>query len=391
MEPFPYDLPLFKVKIEILGYLVSYGPFKRLRRSILIFQCPEATIIQLKDKFEFLCMHANLKIESTNFMTWNNRPIEITPQYKEYLSALYDHSEEELSYRVDGDVWEISPVQAYLEGKQFTKDDFPGKIRLTGCTPILPETFAYSSLRELNLGRTLIIPTSMLMNAERLENLTGPYVYNIIGSKIGMNAFRGCRSLSHISFPNVEIVGWGVFIEMSLDVVDMPRVRQLGERCFSNSRIGQIHCPRLEVIPNFCFDHTTHLLPVDLPMVKSVGSNAFAFSNVRDVSLPEAEKFGESTFLHCSELRNVNLPKLKEAGSYTFFDCSQLTEVSLPSLVKLEYQTFVKCTNLVTLRLVKVEEVTHSAAIDCPRLEKVTFRKLTLIYEDSFVRCPRYS
>lgn len=404
MEPFPFDLPLFTVRIQIDHYLVTYGPFTRLRRDVLVFQCAEATIIQLKNKYEFIARLGSIR-ETHNLMVWNDRPVILTPEYKDYLSGIYDQKSgpagTELSYRLDGDVWEVSPAQPFLCKEQFVTDAFGpglgtdefvgGKVRLTGSTPIEPQTFAFSRLTELDLGRSLVIPREMLSHAEMLQVLTGHYVKEIPGFQDGGNPFGHCNALSHVIFPMVETVGWGVFQLRTLVVADLPRVRELGERCFYGTLLEQANFPLLEIVPAYCFQYTTNLRTVDLHSVKRVLENGFAYSRLEFISLPNVEVFGGGTFYQCELLKNVHLPKLRETGSNIFVRCSELTNVSLPSLLKLETHTFVNCNLLRTIDLKNVEEVNLHAFTDCRVLNKVHFQKLKTIHKEAFVNCPYVS
>lgn len=129
-------------------------------------------------------------------------------------------------------------------------------------------------------------------------------------TKIGDYAFCGCSNLSHISFPNAEIIGTSAFA----------------------------YCSKI--------------VSVYLPMASSVGNYAFGYCRMLDsVNFPEATSFAYGVLNYCSALTNVSLPKLRTLGNYTFAGCSNLTSLSFPMLTQILSSAFSGCRNLSSLTL----------------------------------------
>ena len=135
----------------------------------------------------------------------------------------------------------------------------------------------------------------------------GDYVNNRVTS-IGASAFRYCRSLTSVSFPNVTSIGNGAFIYCSsLTSVDMPNVTTIDSYAFSD-------CAKLT-----------------------------------NVNMPNVTTIGKGIFQNCSALTSMDIPNVTSIGEYLFQNCTSLTTLDFPNVTTIGYGVFSGCSLLTTL------------------------------------------
>ena len=154
-------------------------------------------------------------------------------------------------------------------------------------------------------------------------------------TKIGNNAFNGCKYLTKIVVPDcVETIGYGAFANC-----DVLQAAYIGDA------------------------------------VTTIESSAFSFcGNLREVKLGKnVEVIGSDAFWYCRKLRNIEFnKKLKYISNNAFFVCEGLTDVVLPpSLIEISNSAFYDCRNLKELKIPSsVKYIRDNAFYGC-QLEKV--------------------
>ena len=146
--------------------------------------------------------------------------------------------------------------------------------------------------------------------------------------EIGESAFKRCKNLLSVSFPNT-----------------------------------------LERIQQFAFEGNKQLESLILPEgLKEIGHSAFMeCENLLSVSFPNTlERIRKFAFSGCKQLERLNLPEgLKEIGHSAFKVCSALESVSLPStLTLIDSKAFLQCERLRELVLPNNLKTIGSRIID---------------------------
>ena len=157
-------------------------------------------------------------------------------------------------------------------------------------------------------------------------------------SRIGHNAFNGCRRITGITIPDgVTYVGTNAFGGC-----------RLLQEATVNGKITEIRA--------YTFDGCTSLERVSFPdTVKKIGMKAFkGCKSLVDIGeLDNVESIGEEAFRYCHSLTNVVLPEgLKSLGAAAFFGCESLASVSIPdSATDVSLYAFYLCNSLKTLEV----------------------------------------
>lgn len=206
--------------------------------------------------------------------------------------------------------------------------------------------------------------------------------------KIGNNAFKSTRLLSHVAFPESVV--------------------EVGSELFSSSGLVSFTFPKnMTQIGRSMFYNCTNLTEIIVPeSIGSIGDKSFSQCvNLKKVSLPEKlETLGEQAFSGCSSLEEINIPSsLDKVKRLTFDDCKSLTKVEIPEgLEEIDSDVFRNCTNLAELKLPKslkklgsyfisgcesireitiyhqTENIAQLAFMDCKNLEKVHLHRAVL-------------
>lgn len=88
-----------------------------------------------------------------------------------------------------------------------------------------------------------------------------------------------------------------------------------------------------QIITDF-FNGCESLEVIDFPKLKSIGDNVFYQSALKEINAPNLVSIGASGFFNC-KMTTVSLPNLKTMGNSAFSDCADLTEINTPNLVSI--------------------------------------------------------
>ena len=115
------------------------------------------------------------------------------------------------------------------------------------------------------------------------------------------------RNLVSVSGSSVTSIKTLAFQSSSVKEVNFPNVREIGYRCFDDSRVEHTVFNELESIPTLAFINSS-LKSFEGKNVKCVSRGAFASChNLTQVYLPLAEFIEESAFLDCNNLQKANI------------------------------------------------------------------------------------
>ncbi len=93
------------------------------------------------------------------------------------------------------------------------------------------------------------------------------------------------------------------------------------------------------------------LTSVSMPQVTSIGRLAFCASSLTSVSMPAVTSIGVEAFRYCSSLTSVSMPAVTEIWNNAFANCESLISINLPSTVYISTGSFRGCTSLVEVIL----------------------------------------
>ena len=114
-------------------------------------------------------------------------------------------------------------------------------------------------------------------------------------------------NLVSVSGSSVTSIKTLAFQSSSVKEVNFPNVREIGYRCFDDSRVEHTVFNELESIPTLAFINSS-LKSFEGKNVKCVSRCAFeSCHNLTQVYLPLAELIEESAFLDCNNLRKANI------------------------------------------------------------------------------------
>lgn len=151
-------------------------------------------------------------------------------------------------------------------------------------------------------------------------------------TSIGADAFKGCYSLTTVSFPRVMHIGAYAFDHCtSLTTVNFPWAASINSGAFySCDSLTSVSFPGVMSISDFAFYSCTSLTSVNFPSVAYIGGSAFAYCfGLTSVNFPIAQTIGGRAFSYCTRLTSVNFPFVKTISSYAFHHCSSLNSVCL--------------------------------------------------------------
>ena len=125
-------------------------------------------------------------------------------------------------------------------------------------------------------------------------------------------AFYRCISLSTVSFPECEYIGYYAF--------------------YNCTNLINISFPECSYIENYAFASCTSLSTVSFPMCSYIGSNAFQrCTNLINISFPECSYIGYYAFSGCTSLTNISFPMCSYIDNYAFQRCTSLSSLYLLS------------------------------------------------------------
>ena len=119
------------------------------------------------------------------------------------------------------------------------------------------------------------------------RSISGYYANDRV-TTVGSYAFRDCRYIESVSFPNVTSISSNAFV--------------------------------------YCYK----LVSVNFPKATEIGSDAFSVcSGLTNITFPEVTKVSSAAFENCSKLVSADFPKVNNIGTTVFRYCSVLTSVIL--------------------------------------------------------------
>lgn len=111
---------------------------------------------------------------------------------------------------------------------------------------------------------------------------------------------------------------YGFYIHRSLQTVNLPYVKTLGDNCFAECAITSASMPLIETIPEKCFFNTYNLATVHMPSLLHIGKESFRHCNITHV--PNAEKIktiGQSAFQN-AKFTEAIMPEIESLGNMCF-------------------------------------------------------------------------
>ncbi|MBQ9658908.1 MAG: leucine-rich repeat domain-containing protein [Clostridia bacterium] len=193
--------------------------------------------------------------------------------------------------------------------------------------------------------------TYTLNESDQIENLKCKNLSDISGEltipekidnhtviKIGSSAFKDCKGLTGISFPNT--------------------IKEIGNYAFSGCvGIKSLEIPSSVVTIGIeAFKNCSGLKNIKLNS-GLVSINRYSFygcSGISEITIPDSVTFiGSYAFYSCSGLKNVKLSEnLTKISAETFSRCSGLTSIVIPeNVTTIEDCAFYECTNLNKIKI----------------------------------------
>ncbi|MCR5461993.1 MAG: leucine-rich repeat domain-containing protein [bacterium] len=278
-----------------------------------------------------------------------------------------------------------------------------GKAVLEGCTKIDEvKVFGTSSLEQIfgdtvgtlknTLSKIVLKGTEIELAANMFKGFTAISTVQLedtehgVITKIGMNAFEGCESLTEfIGMANVKEIGSNAFAGSGITNVIIPSNGIiLGESIFAGCKsLHEVTFEpsveddklNLKEIPNGTFQNTI-LVSITIPNTverihKKAFNNILTLSEVNiDINSSRLVFIGEDAFSGCTNLKNFTISKNVEAmGDNAFSGCITLKNVEFATNNKIEYIAnggFANCMALTTINLPNtIREIRSNAFLNC--------------------------
>ena len=155
-------------------------------------------------------------------------------------------------------------------------------------------------------------------------------------TRIGREAFIGCRSLTNVIIPDsVSIIGWAAFVGCSsLKNITIP--------------------DKVTSIVDHAFAHCTSLTSIIIPQgITRIGQQTFNnCTSLTSINIHEnVFTIGLHAFENCTSLKNITIAKgVKSIRSYAFSGCTNLTSITIPDSIKeIGNDAFKGCTSLTSV------------------------------------------
>ena len=157
---------------------------------------------------------------------------------------------------------------------------------------------------------------------------------------------RGDWETEELELPSfVEEIGPGAFeLNSRLKRIRGSSVRVIGEEAFKDCRaLEEVDFPNLEIIEHGAF-RNTHIESVDFKNVYDIGECAFyGCNNIKSVKIPDAVGVGYMAFAECRNLKEVDLSSLIVVREYTFKNCMSLEKLNIPNARKIHNYATINC------------------------------------------------
>lgn len=251
------------------------------------------------------------------------------------------------------------------------------------------------SLQELDNWNDRIteIPESLLCGTA-IKTFTVPDVV----TKIGRNAFGGCRELTGIYWNGrVREIGDLAFQSSGLVSMVIPdTVGQVGEQVFYDCRnlreitLGKNQKGTLGISS---FNQCITLRKIEIPDgITGIGHSAFCNCvSLEDVVIPDSvTEIADSAFYNCMSLETVTVPdSVERIGKKAFYGSKSLEHVRLPEgLKEIESATFRNCWTLRSIKIPKsVKRIGKEAFSDTSLSVILLPDKVNTIGVNAFKNC----
>lgn len=143
------------------------------------------------------------------------------------------------------------------------------------------------------------------------------------------------------------------------------------------------------VLPNDTFNGCHCLRSVDMPdlsRVTNIGDRCFQNCwSITDVDLPLAVSAGDGCFMSCYSLKTVNMPMLKSAGGGFLYTCADIVSIELPMLETIGSSAFNNCYSLETVDMEALTAITNNnIGSQCYSLRKVNMPNIDITQSNIF-------
>lgn len=208
-------------------------------------------------------------------------------------------------------------------------------------------------------------------------------------TRIGKEAFRNCKELSHVSLPNTIIaIGYEAFAYCStIESINIPSsVKTIEGGAFENSYPKKIYIENLSDWCNISFGyHTSN-------PIQTWGQLIVNGEELTDLVIPDdVTEIKDYAFYWFNALKSITFHNhVKSIGNYTFSVCEGLNSLVLPnSITTIGYNAFANCHNLVNVQLSEnLEKVPDCLFAYCEKIESVNIPNSVLrIGEGAFREC----
>jgi len=272
--------------------------------------------------------------------------------------------------------------------------------------------------REENRGDTTLIEIIIQREITEIENESFEGCWNLEEitflpdsqlKSIGKNAFRGCKKLRKIIFPDsVENIGISAFEGCeSLEKVIFGNnmVHSKNDEAILDSRDKKLHsflsfrigndafrgCIKLKsiIIPHgvkkiSCFRDCRSLVSITIPdSVEEIGDRAFDSCinlDINPINISEhnnIRRIGNFAFNRCANLKvqlfDFMFPNLETIGNFAFARCRSLKVIDIPTAVdKIGHNCFTGCDGLEFINLpLKLKKISICCFSGCKRLHYI--------------------
>ena len=180
-------------------------------------------------------------------------------------------------------------------------------------------------------------------------------------TKLGENAFKGCRELENIELPQtVQTIGDSAFEDCyKLQHIELPdNLKKIEESAFRNCiNLKDIELPEgLKILRGGTFSGCHSLENVNIP-ISIISINGYTFEeckSLKKIILHEGmEEIFAGAFLNCQGLEEVEMKEgINLIGNEAFSGCENIKSINIPDTVeKIGYRAFYSCKNLEDIKM----------------------------------------